>query len=293
MNKKLIYIIGLTFVYLPSLSYAQIETDSLKASTNTTQVSIETTIEEDFFGMAVTAYNDQQYTQAYELLKKAEAQSEWHPSLGYWKALTLDKIIKYNNVSEPKFIELSQEVDKLLSDAEAKEEDKRDLYNEHYRAIVLIEEKINFKVLKLKWNNDNNYQKALSDFKKQNYSVAKLSADEAAKSNNGAALLLIGKIYEIGNASQPQNFKTAMTYYQNAFLAGSFDAAYHIGYLYFHGLGVLKNIDVAFEWCQIAANYNYIPAMKELSNMYKHGLGTQKNKTLSEYWWEKATTQPE
>lgn len=245
-----------------------------------------------YYEDAVQAYNDQQYIQAYDLLKKYESQGEWFSSLGYWKAITLDKIIKYNNVGEQKFVELNATVQRLLTEAVNQKDDSRDLYDEHYRAIILIEEKLNFVILKQKWKNDASFQKAIASFQKQDYSVAKLNAEEAAKSNNGAALLMIGQIYEIGNAAQPQNFKTAMQYYESAYLAGSYDAAYHIGFLYFHGYGVIKNINTAFQWCKIAATYNYIPAMMELSNMYKHGLGTPKDPLISQYWMEMAKTQP-
>lgn len=248
---------------------------------------------DDLYSLAIQAYNDQQYIQAYQYIKDYESKNDWIPSLGYWKALTIDKIIIYNNISDQKFIELNEVVQRLIQEAEQKSEKERDLYGDQYRDIILIEEKLNFVLAKLKWKNDSSLQQAIVSFQKQDYGAARQHAETAAKANNGAALLMLGQIAEIGYSAQPQNFTKAMEYYEKAFLAGSYDAAYHIGYLYFHGLGVVKNINLAFDWCKIAATYYYIPAMKELSQMYKNGLGTPKEPDLAKYWWDQATLQPQ
>jgi|GEM_PF-1415978 len=260
---------------------AQVETDTTYSSSGS--VTLE---EDDYFKMAVDAYEDGQFRAALQYINAYAAQEPWHTSLGYWKVLIIDKNLRYNNISDPLFIELSEHIGKLIKEANGQPPKERNLYDEHYREVIQIDEKINFAVLKIRWSNDALYRDALKSFLKNDLGVAKLHAEKAAKTNNGSALLMLGQIAETGYTGNPRDYVAAMNYYQAAFLAGSYDAAYHIGYLYFHGYGVVKNINIAFQWCRIAAHYRYVPAMKELSNMYKHGLGVLRDQEQSRYWWD-------
>lgn len=273
--------VTLLYLLITGSAQAQVETDTAYSGSGTVTMA-----EDDYFSMAVAAYENGQYKTALQYINTYASGTSWHTSLGYWKALIIDKNILYNNINDPLFIELSEHTARLIKEADGQARQERNLYDEHYREVIQVDEKINFAVLKLRWSNDALYQDALRSFRKKDLGVAKLHAEKAAKTNNGSALLLLGQIAETGYAANPKDYAAAMNYYQAAFLAGSYDAAYHIGYLYFHGYGVTKNINVAFQWCRIAAQYRYVPAMKELSNMYKHGLGVLRNAEQSRYWWQ-------
>lgn len=283
MNTPILYRLLLLILLSTSTPLiAQIETGAPDTSqTPTLYVSNDT----NFLQEALNAFELEDYRSCLYFLDRHEATEGWVTSVGYWRIKAIDRLLHYDNISDPLFVKLTQECQKLIDEANTLDTESRSLQEQHYIEIISIDEKINFAVLLLKWANDNHYQKALKAFEAKDYGVAKGHAETAAKSQNGSALLLLGQLNEIGWSANPQNFEAAMKYYQEAYLAGSYYAAYHIGYLYFHGLGVLKNINIAFHWCELAANYKYIPAMKELSNMYKHGLGVVKNPEKSAYWW--------
>lgn len=271
-------LLGLGFV-LPVVQAQEVR-DSLGAHENTMPEEHV----EDLFTEAVSAYKAEDYVRALELMQVYSRRAEWHTGMGYWKAVIIDKNILYDDISDPLFIDLTQTVNTVLNEANNVSKDNRALYDEHYQELILIDEKINFAILKLRWNNDASYQEAQKEYQRKNYGVAVLRAETAVKSNNGNAYLMLGQVYENGYTDGKKDYTKAMQNYQLAFLAGCYDAAYHIGYLYYHGYGTVKNINQAFHWCQIAAKYRYIPAMKELSNMYKLGLGVMRNEEMAAYW---------
>jgi hypothetical protein len=270
----------LLILFFHQYGYTQIDNDSAiqvgTGSNSNTDI--------DYFTEGVEAYNNNEFRRALEYLNTYEKQLGWTSSGSYWKIMSADKLLHYNDINNPIFTQLNQEINKFIQYTNTQDSATRDMYAEHYQNVIKIDEKVNFAILRLKWDNDATYQKALKAFEANTYGAAKIDAEEAAKSQNGNALLLLGQIYESGWTGNPKDYKKAMQYYQKAYLAGSNYAAYHIGYLYFHGLGILKNINLAFQWCKIAAEYKYVPAMKEIANMYKHGLGVKKDLEAYNYW---------
>jgi len=243
--------------------------------------------ETDLLSQAIESYNLQNFDEAYKTIVTYEHNSTWTASIGYWKIKTLDKIQNYQDINNPYFIALNQEINTLFNDAAKSPKDKRPLYDEYYQEIIGISNKVDFCILKLRWSNDKIMQDAYAEYERKNYGVAKLNAEKAIKTNNGLAYQMLGQIYENGLGVQ-QNYDVAYENYIKAFKAGNINAAYYIGYCIYYGLGVTKNINLGFDWCHLAAEYNYKPAMKEISVMYKKGIGTPKNTDVGELWWKRS-----
>lgn len=243
----------------------------------------------DNYSDAIEAYQREDYKNAYQFIQKAEQnEGNWDANISYWKIKILDKTQNYQDINHPQFIELNKEISLLFTDAEKVAPEDRKLYDDYYEHILTISDKVDARVLHLRWNNDKDYTEAKMEFDRNNYGLAKLKAELAIKSNNGLAYQLIGQLYENG-WGVTKDYSLAYENYAKAFIAGNIDAAYHIGYCTFYGYGVSKNINQAFEWCMLAAEHNYTPAMKEISNMYKKGIGTPRNIAESDKWkkWSK------
>ena len=61
--------------------------------------------------------------------------------------------------------------------------------------------------------------------------------------------------------------------------------------LYYDGMGVEKNLELAFFWIQKSAEQGYAPAQHNLSRMYYNGEGIEKNLELAFYWIQKSAEQ--
>ena len=61
-----------------------------------------------------------------------------------------------------------------------------------------------------------------------------------------------------------------------------------VGYFYYRGLGVEKNLAQAAHWYRKAAEQGNKNAQLALADCYENGLGVPKNPSLARYWQEKA-----
>ncbi len=66
---------------------------------------------------------------------------------------------------------------------------------------------------------------------------------------------------------------------------GNADAQFWVGYAYYKGEGVTKDVNEAFKWMQKAANQSNASAQNWMGYFYDHGIGTEKNdaKTIEYY----------
>lgn len=64
-----------------------------------------------------------------------------------------------------------------------------------------------------------------------------------------------------------------------------------VGYFYYEGLGVEKDIEKAFTWTKRAAEHGDWDAQCNLAEFYEDGVGTEKNLELAKEWYRKAALQ--
>lgn len=91
-------------------------------------------------------------------------------------------------------------------------------------------------------------------------------------------------------------FKT--TQYEKCF-AGHLALAEHgyplaecqVGYFYYEGLGVEKDISQAFVWMRRAAEHGDWDAQFNLAEFYEEGIGIQADLDQAKYWYQQAAKQ--
>ncbi len=70
--------------------------------------------------------------------------------------------------------------------------------------------------------------------------------------------------------------------------AGLIDAQRDLGYSYFYGEGIKKDVNKAIYWYKKAADKNDAKAMYNLGLCYKYGDGVIKSKRWARHYFEKA-----
>jgi TPR repeat protein len=117
-------------------------------------------------------------------------------------------------------------------------------------------------------------------------SVANFSLEDTikkAKKNNIRAQIQLALYYFIGSA-QP-DLSQAVYWFQRAADRGNPDAQVTLGWLYFAGEGVSKNLEHAKYWLRKAAEQDYINADFLLGHFYETGLGTETDYAQALYWY--------
>ena len=64
-----------------------------------------------------------------------------------------------------------------------------------------------------------------------------------------------------------------------------------IGYFYWEGLGVEKNMEEAFSWSLRAAGHGDWDGQYNVAELYEKGLGTAKDLEKARYWYRQAALQ--
>lgn len=93
-----------------------------------------------------------------------------------------------------------------------------------------------------------------------------------AKQNNEFALVALGKLYFEGNkaAGTKQNYKQAKNYFDRAVnLYSNKEAEYYLGYIYFKGLKIKKNVEKAKELFLQSCDQQYLKSCELLESEYK------------------------
>ena len=65
-------------------------------------------------------------------------------------------------------------------------------------------------------------------------------------------------------------------------------AQFRLALMYLNGVGVEKDEEKAFEWYEKSAKLNYTPAQNKLAGMYLHGIGVEKDEKKVFEWYEKS-----
>ncbi len=64
-----------------------------------------------------------------------------------------------------------------------------------------------------------------------------------------------------------------------------------VGYFYYEGLGVEKDLSKAFEWMKRAAEHGDWDAQYNLAEFYEEGVGAEADPELAKYWYQQAAKQ--
>lgn len=64
-----------------------------------------------------------------------------------------------------------------------------------------------------------------------------------------------------------------------------------VGYFYFEGLGVEKDLSKAFYWTQRAANHRDRDGQCNLAWFYEEGIGTSIDIEMAKYWYKESALQ--
>lgn len=110
------------------------------------------------------------------------------------------------------------------------------------------------------------------------------------KSLDAAALREMGIAYETGNGV-PQNYSTAVSYYQQAAELGDMIAQRNLGICYKRGQGIAQNYEMAVYWYRQAAAQGDDVSQNNLGNRYLQGLGVEQDDGQAVYWYRQAAEQ--
>lgn len=247
------------------------------------QSAAQTNIDSMYTAMAEAI--DQQHYQDALLAANAisNAEKKFNANVELVKVNCLKTLANINEAKDPYFVQLDNTLDYIIKNTKYTNVKDLPLYLEHYEMFFQLKDYIRFVKLKRSWLEDPNFQEGLKNYKIKNYGVAKTYFDKGYVNNNAASYLFLGLIYENGLGVK-EDFNKAYEHYNKSYHIGNYDAAYHIGYCYFYGLGVTKNIIQGYNWCKLAADYNYAQAMAELSNRYEKGLLVEQNEEQAAYW---------
>lgn len=64
-----------------------------------------------------------------------------------------------------------------------------------------------------------------------------------------------------------------------------------VGYFYYEGLGVEKDLSQAFAWTKRAAEHGDWDAQCNLAEFYEEGIGTEADLDMAKYWYQQAAKQ--
>ena len=161
------------------------------------------------------------------------------------------------------------------------------------------------------------YQTGLSRYLAREYQEAEVPLLAAAKLEHVQAATLLGEIFllgkgrkpdpkeasvwlrfsaEQGNARaeclygdylfihEPGHEKEALLWYGKAAEHGHPEAQYKLGYFYYLGKYVLKDVPKALTWFEAAAAANYADAEYQLGYMYKNGFGVKQDPDMAREW---------
>lgn len=113
---------------------------------------------------------------------------------------------------------------------------------------------------------------------------------KAADNGNHEAQIRVG--YMLLRSEQ---YKEAAKYYHDAekYITLDPETKNDLGYLYFNGLGVLRDIDLAKKYWESAANSGVVNSQVALGNMYYIGDGVEQNYKEAHKWYSMAAKKGE
>lgn len=113
---------------------------------------------------------------------------------------------------------------------------------------------------------------------------------EGVKLDNAECQCCLGSMFGEG-MGVPKNLEVAFRLIKIAAEKNNTSAQFLLGHMYFYGNGTPKDYTAAFKWMRKAANDDHIEAQILLGSMYYFGYGTTKNFVLAHKWYLDASNQ--
>lgn len=98
-------------------------------------------------------------------------------------------------------------------------------------------------------------------------------------------------IEEAGKAYQSGNFRKAVLLFMPAAEDGDPEAQVNIAFMYYCGMHVEKDHNIAAEWYLKAARQNNVTAQFSIGTMYENGEGVKKDISEAYFWYSLAEKQ--
>ncbi len=116
---------------------------------------------------------------------------------------------------------------------------------------------------------------------------------KAAAQGHGKAMLVIGSIYEEGDAETgiKQDFAKAVEWYTKAAATDLTEAQFQLALLYLQGKGVKADPAVAGQWLLKAATKGHPPSQSAYAGLLVEGEGVAKNPAKAALWFLRAAKQ--
>lgn len=107
-----------------------------------------------------------------------------------------------------------------------------------------------------------------------------------ADSGDTDAMVILAEYYR--DADEP-DFDRAISFFRKAVDLGDLSAMAGMGWMYFHGMGVEKDVAKALKWYQIAAEAGGHEGMNNLGYLYLHGVGVEQDVQEAIRWFRKSS----
>lgn len=114
---------------------------------------------------------------------------------------------------------------------------------------------------------------------------------KAAERGSASSQILLAVAYLNGDGGLARDPAMAARWFEQAAIQGNGYAEEKLGDLYEQGLGVEKNLKLAFDWRVKAANRGNLQVQVKLGKMYQDGVGVGKDAGKALYWFKRAATE--
>lgn len=113
--------------------------------------------------------------------------------------------------------------------------------------------------------------------------------NESVEVENLAAIILMGELYESGDAGLNKDYSIAYDFYSKAAEKGYPPGQFYLGRMYSNGYGVEQDYEKAIKLFELAAEKNVANAQYDLGMIYFHGRGVEKDHAIAtKYFWSAA-----
>lgn len=134
------------------------------------------------------------------------------------------------------------------------------------------------------------YQKGYDAFYRSDYKTAAEHLIKASEAGQPEAQHLLGFLYWRGRGVE-KDLERSFYWSSKAAEQGNMLGQSSVAYDYKVGDGVAKDPAMAFYWYSKAAEQGYATAQANLGNFYEHGEGVEKDMEKAIYWYTKAAEQ--
>ena len=120
------------------------------------------------------------------------------------------------------------------------------------------------------------FKKGADAYKRGDYAAALKEWKPLAKQGNAKAQIRLGWMYYLGDGV-PKDVRIGLRWWHHAAARRNAEAQNNLGVVYANGYGVLQDYKTALKWYRLVAAQGNAEAQKELGKMYYTGEGVSQN----------------